>query len=225
MPTRSVLSVLTPAPSPVLVRPEKATRFLAEIPEADRGDAVALASVLACAYLGLPHGTVDDRPLCRQIYAERISLDGTPREVVLSRRPIAEVLSVTADGAEIDPAEVHGRAAAGVLWRTDGTCWSGEIVVTYEAGYLAGQPGTEGGEPVWGVPLDLEQAVLFIAASAHRAASEASVGETGPITRESVPGVGTIEYGEPSAEASRADGVPAASAAILDRYRTPGGLA
>ncbi len=56
-------------------------------------------------------------------------------ELLLARRPIASVASVTIDRAALDASDYEADAAAGILRRIDGA-WHGRLItVVYDAGY------------------------------------------------------------------------------------------
>lgn len=54
----------------------------------------------------------------------------------LSLYPLAEIVSVMIDGAELEAGFYDVRTESGTLWRLDADVWSGRIVVTYSGGYF-----------------------------------------------------------------------------------------
>lgn len=63
----------------------------------------------------------------------------SPRELILARRPVTEITSVSENGALVDPADYEIRRGAGILTRLSGdrfSCFpSGKITVVYKAGF------------------------------------------------------------------------------------------
>ncbi len=86
------------------------------------------------------------RDYCGRTFAEEILSEqwrgvslacGSP--LILSRRPVSDITSVTVDGAALDTDEYEVHPDSGRLWRLSGdsraTWCAGKIVVAYTAGY------------------------------------------------------------------------------------------
>lgn len=63
----------------------------------------------------------------------------SPRELILARRPVTGITSVSENGAVVDPADYEIRRGSGILARLSGdriSCFpSGKITVVYKAGF------------------------------------------------------------------------------------------
>jgi Phage gp6-like head-tail connector protein len=59
---------------------------------------------------------------------------GSGIPLVLMQYPVTEIVSLTRDGAAIDPAEYDLNALSGLLWPRSGS-WGGRIVAQYSGGY------------------------------------------------------------------------------------------
>lgn len=63
----------------------------------------------------------------------------SPRELILARRPVTGIISVSENGALVDPADYEIRHGSGILARLSGdriSCFpSGKITVVYKAGF------------------------------------------------------------------------------------------
>jgi hypothetical protein len=57
-----------------------------------------------------------------------------PAPLVLMQYPVTEIVSLTRDGADIDPADYDLDAGSGLLWPRSGP-WAGRIVAQYSGGY------------------------------------------------------------------------------------------
>lgn len=158
------------------------------------------------------------------------SVAGTERtRILLSRRPLIAITSVTVDDAALASSEYKiDSASAGTLFRESGWSWDanashwitkdpapGEddrnIVVVYKAGYVtraqANPGGTFAGQSVT-LPLDLEDAVLQIVSSRHGAR-----GRDPNIKAESLLGA-SVTYG------NDVGGMTESIRRTLDRYRS-----
>jgi hypothetical protein len=97
-------------------------------------------------------------------------------EIVLARRPVVAISSVTEDGTALTSSDYEIEASAGVLRRVDTngnvSCWPryAKIVVAYQAGWEA-------------VPDDLKLAAARLVASSWRERSDVN------LKRELIPGV------------------------------------
>lgn len=129
--------------------------------------------------------------------------------LLLSRRPITAIASVTEDGVALAAGDREHDADAGMLWRLSSdqrTAWTArKIVVSYTAGYLL--PG----DPNRTLPHEIERATLIVAASIF-----AARGRDPLLRSESVDGVATASYLDPRAGAG---GLPTAAAEMLAPHR------
>jgi hypothetical protein len=139
---------------------------------------------------------------------ETLRLATSRREIVLSRRFIKMVLSVTIDGSALsaDGYEVNGEA--GILLRVgstgDVTCWDrGKIVVNYRAGFET-------------VPEPLKLATIRVLQE------QLSASDRDPLLRgETVEGIGRFDYWvNGAAGVSARSPLSGAVAAMLDPYRS-----
>ena len=71
------------------------------------------------------------------------SAGSPPIPLVLLQYPVTEIVSLTRDGADIDPDDYDLDAESGLLWPRSGQ-WSGRIVARYSGGYALpdGAPAT-----------------------------------------------------------------------------------
>lgn len=151
---------------------------------------------------------------CRRDFASAVVVDSflldpcaPPEGLLLSRWPVASIVSAAEDGSDVDAAGYDLVAKTGELWRVGSSgariCWSGTTVaVTYRGGYAM----------VTDLPDDLEQACLDLVRLAwfQRQRDPA-------LRSESIPGVRDASYqiGTPGGD----DGIPDTVRAVLDRYR------
>ena len=153
------------------------------------------------------------RPFARATVAETfVTRYGPPRQawgsddyclpLILSRTPVATIVSVVQDGVTLDPSAYALDAGSGLL-RALFWAWSARSTeVTYAGGYLL--PGQNGRD----LPFDLERACLDRAITRYH-----SSGRDRTIKSEMTVGVGSVSY----ADGTRA-GEPAEFAG-LKRYR------
>jgi hypothetical protein len=167
-------------------------------------DLIDQASAAAAAYCNRVFGL--------ETVAETFRIDRATDLLVLSRWPVASVVSIVAGGAWLAADGWEVDADNGDLYRL-GTAdqrkvWPiGKTVVTYSAGYVL--PGAEGRD----LPADIEAAVIALVrlAYARRGAD--------PLLK-SV-GLGDARMDYYSAPLGSEGGLPAEVAGTLDRHRAP----
>jgi hypothetical protein len=119
--------------------------------------------------------------LRKETLSETFRLKSRQDSLVLARRPIVSVSSVTEDGTAVDADDYELDAAAGLLYRLSGdvrTCWPcGKIVVAYAAGWET-------------VPEDLKLAASKLAAVLWSEGERVDPN----LKRDRVDGVGEKEY-------------------------------
>jgi hypothetical protein len=131
-------------------------------------------------------------------------------QLILSRRPVFQLHSVTGDGnlVELDGVELDGEA--GLLGRLDAAgdaCawWNRRVIVEYSAGWA--MPGTPGRD----LPEDIEQACLLMIADAV-----AGEGRDPRLRSESTEGVGSTSWLDPRPGQEQ---LPPQAAGLLRPYR------
>lgn len=136
------------------------------------GQRVAAAITRFCR---VPAAGATTPTLRAETLSETFRLSGPVDEIVLARRPVVSIVSVTLAGETLDPTAYESDAGAGLLYRLCGdarTCWPcGKIVVVYEAGFAV-------------VPDDLRLAASKLATALWHEA-----GRDPNLRSESIPGV------------------------------------
>lgn len=149
-----------------------------------------------------------NRVFAKETLSEQYRPDKAKRALILTRRPLAAVTSVSEDGDLVAAADYETDFAAGLIYRLESDARASfaaaKIVVVYQAGYDL--PGS--------APKDLQKA-----ARAMVKAQFLSKGRDPLVRSESVPGVYEVAYwvgGLPGGEAWPAD-----IKAAIDRYSNP----
>lgn len=149
-----------------------------------------------------------NRVFAKETVSELFRPDEPKRTLVLTRRPVVSITSVTEDGDVTDASDYETDLTAGLIYRLEDDCrcaWgAAKIVVVYQAGYVV--PAS--------APKDLQKAIRAIVK-----AQFLSKGRDPLVRSESVPGVYEVAYwvgGLPGGEAWPAD-----IKAALDRYSNP----
>lgn len=159
-------------------------------------DYIAMASAAAESY-------------CRRVFAletvsETLRPERTVKAVVLARRPVTAVASVTVAGVALTGAEWELDGPAGLLYRLyadERTSWSAEkVAVAYTAGYAT-------------IPADVARAVTMLVVGYH-----ASQGRDPTLRTETVDGVGGFGYVLAGAVGGMPGSLPGQVAQLLDRY-------
>lgn len=150
---------------------------------------------------------VNPPTLREETIVETVRVVTSKNELVLSRRFIGDIVSVTVDGSALAETEYEVDAAAGILTRIDSTgaviCWSrGKVVVTYDAGFAS-------------VPEPLKLAAI-------RAIQEQlSASARDPLLRgETVEGIGRFDYWVNGGGASSSGPISGSISAMLDPFKS-----
>lgn len=167
------------------------------------------ASAMATSFVGAP--------ILLNSYRDVLRLERSPqREILLGRRPVVAIDTITADGQdltdEIDPGSDLD-PDAGIL-HAPGGChgWRGRIVVNYRAGYLGPGMDAPDGLSAPGLPADISRAVLITARALFYAPSRGDP----QLRSESEQGIGSTSWLDPDGSAG---GMPIDAAAMLAPYR------
>lgn len=141
-----------------------------------------------------------------RVWSERLD---HPRDLVLARYPVTELLGISEDGTDTDPTLVTIDAQSGLLMRMtpSGTpyVWtSGKVVVSYTAGYLCPSH----------TPPDLSMACYRMLT--HR---QSAWGRDPMLRRINLPGVQEEEYWVNTGSAGSNPGISAEVQSLLDPYR------
>lgn len=132
------------------------------------------------------------RTLCRATITETFWPSGgviCAEALILSRYPVAEVVSVTVDGDAVASTEWRIDVEAGLLYRLDASgfpsFWSAckAIVVVFEGGYRL--PGEDGRD----LPPAIEAAAISLLNSYWQAR-----GRDPMVRAEDIPGLGSVQY-------------------------------
>lgn len=130
------------------------------------------------------------RDLARATVSERIwDFDSSTTRIVLSRRPVVSIASVTLDDVAVTTAEYRLDAESGILYaldlNSDASVWciTDEIVIQYVAGYI--MPGESGVN----LPAAIEGAAVELVSSYWFAR-----GRDPTIRSENVPGLAAVTY-------------------------------
>lgn len=202
-----MLTVVSPAASMALTTLEAVKAALSIAGGDDDtflSDLIDQASAAAAAYCNRVFGL--------ETVAETFRIDRATDLLVLSRWPVASVVSIVAGGAWLAADGWEVDADNGDLYRLgvgdQRKVWPiGKTVVTYSAGYVL--PGAEGRD----LPADIEAAVIALVrlGYARRGAD--------PLLK-SV-GLGDARMDYYSAPLGAEGGLPAEVAGMLDRHRAP----
>jgi hypothetical protein len=202
----SILTVTTPASSYDLtaLATVKTELGIADNTENDKLRTwITQASIIAASY-------------CRRVFA-RETLTETFRParncsshgefLILQRRPIASITSVTVDDVAVDAAEYETDANPGLLYRLDSSgyrsCWysAKSIIVVYIAGYILLDT----------LPQDIERAVIMMVKDMR-----SDSGREQDLIQEDIPGVISRRWWS-AGEATRQ--LPLEISGLLDPYR------
>lgn len=105
--------------------------------------------------------------------------------LMLSRWPVVEIVSISAEGGAVALDGVEVDTSVGSLVRTDCRRWpAGRVIVDYRAGYVL--PGAAGRT----LPRDIERAAIILARGMVQ-----SIGRDTSLKTETVEGVGSFTYG------------------------------
>lgn len=140
--------------------------------------------------------------------------------VILKKRPVVSVTTLQIDGVDADMSNYRVKTQAGIISPKGGKpgISADEVYVVYSAGYTT--------YPVW-----LEDAIANTAAYFAELAETGSgnnVDQTGPVKKETVYGISSIEYDTSSIQGSVADkstnsyGIPDNVLTMLESHRTVG---
>lgn len=177
------------------------TRQLAGLCDTDRDRELAMYLQMA----GEAAENYVSNVLALKSVTERIARSRAP--VALRYTPYVDGLTVTVDGVDVS-ADYEAYQDDGLAWAVRGASEvyrSGsfsQMVITYNAGY----------DPL---PADLGYAIAQ-AALAYLNSNSAS---SGAVKKESIVGVGSIEYATADDLVGGVGMLPAATVAVLDRYR------
>lgn len=142
-----MLTIVTPAPDPSLLT---IAELRAAAGVADQSSDAALiligqeASLAIARACGVAQAGTSIPTLRAEIVAETVRLHTARQAVVLSRRPVSAVASVTEDGDSLVVADYEVDSASGLLYRLDSdkrVHWDPtKVVVTYTAGFAVVPP-------------------------------------------------------------------------------------
>ncbi|MDU0339575.1 hypothetical protein [Bosea rubneri] len=198
-----MLEIITPAESTRLISIE-AARAAIGLADGDASQDAALealidqASAAIVCFIG--------QPLARQTYRETLWSRAASDSLMLSRFPVASIVSVGIGGAAIDADGYRVDLATGIVHRRSptrcGPFWpAGETVTVYAAGY----------ELPDGLPADIQRAAILMLRQSHMA------GGRDPLLRsEETNGVASFSY-----FAAGAAAVPLEAQALLSPYQIP----
>jgi hypothetical protein len=150
---------------------------------------------------------VNPPTLREETIVETIRVASSKGELILSRRFIGDVASVTVDGSALAETEYEVDPGSGILTRIDSTgaviCWNrGKVVVTYDAGFAV-------------VPETLKLAAIRVIQE------QLSASARDPLLRgETVEGIGRFDYWVNGGGASASGPISGAVSAMLDPYRS-----
>jgi len=200
----SILTVITPAASQRLctlsaVKAELGISGSAEDAALDALRDAASAAIASWCGRVLVEEVV--RELWRPIWRAEVLL--------LRRRPVTAIATLTEDGVTVDVADRELDGEAGMLYRLSSdarSAWrASKIILTYTAGYRAPDLAT----PT--MPADIQRAAVLTVAAMYRATGR------DPMLRSlSIPDVGAESYLDPRAGM---EGIPPQAAGLLVSHR------
>lgn len=202
---RSILTVITPATNRRLTEVDTVKAVLGVTGATDDtliGTLIDQMSAAAESY-------------CNRVFAKE-TIEETFRHlagldfIILRRRPVVDIASITVDGVALEETQYEVDAEAGFLYRLDGSdCrvrWcASKVVISYDGGYVP--PGDEGRT----LPQDLEAGVIELIKVSYLSRKR----DPG-LKREFVPGVIDYEYFQADATVGS---LPTAATDKLDPYR------
>lgn len=198
-----MIEIIVPATSSRLISLE-AARVAIGLADDDTSQDAALeplidqASAAIVAFIG--------QPLARATYRETVYSRFAGDSFILSRFPVASIVSVGIDGADIDADGYRVDAGTGIVHRRSptrcGPYWpAGETVIEYVAGY----------ELPAGLPADIQRAAIIMLRQSHMGAGR------DPLLRsEQTDGVASFSY-----FAAGSAAVPLEAQALLSPYQLP----
>lgn len=132
-------------------------------------------------------------------------LQSTFRAIMLRRRPVSEILSVTQGGASVDSSEWLLDEKSGILRRKTVVTpiFASEVVVDYIAGY----------DLIGDLPYDIERACLLLINRAY-----SGIGESSGLTDEEIPDVARYSY-DNSNVSKEGKSLPPDIAALVDSHK------
>lgn len=202
---RSILKVTTPAASAALLTTAE-LRDVFGYTTADNDAALAVLGLRAAAsiavFCNVAAAWMTPPTLLSEVLEEVVRLDQPREAIVLARRPVSAIGSISVDGVAVDVADFETDPSSAVIYRLSAgerSCWpTGKIVVAYTAGFST---------PPDAVKL----------AAAKMVQTLKSEGERSPgLKREEIPGVITREWWVPN---SGDPMLPAEVAELLAPFR------
>jgi len=173
-----MIEVITPAQNRLLTTVAALGAEL-EIPEDQRDASLEAVIARASAAISAYCGRTFARETIRETWVHRI----TPRELVLTRYPIASITGLTIGGETVDTVDLTFDPDAGIVYGPRLGTAGARAQLTYVAGYTL--PGEEGAN----LPPEVEQAALHAAKTLWLAKDRDPT-----LKSETVEGIGRTDY-------------------------------
>lgn len=184
-----------------------AAEVLAAIGATASSEMIAYVSDMISLECRIVADGVNPPTLREETIVETIRVAKSKSELILSRRFISDVASVTVDGSALAETEYELDPGSGILTRIDATgaviCWErSKVIVTYDAGFAV-------------VPDPLKLAAIRVIQE------QLSASARDPLLRgETVEGIGRFDYWVNGGGASASGAISGSVSAMLDPYRS-----